>query len=367
MIEPLGLLQILGNTQDPQANRMTGIVLIIVIVISIIAVLIRRAVVGGGGPASSGSSSSGWNRSGFRQAAKAAGLAKDEIRFLEDYGKMLKVSKPDLLFRNQGKLDDFFREVFRSIEQFSESEAAAEERKAALFHIRERLNQRQMRGANITSSRQLGKNMPLSFLVKGDESYPSTILEMEPSGIAVEPPRDPYGESIRLKRGTKLVCFFYAKGRQGYQFDTRVSAWELVGSKEVMIISHSDAVKALPARRHERKEMKVPCTFYRVAVTAEGGRGKEKKKARVEKVPYSGIISDISAGGVGIQSANASQAGEFVKIEFDTGAGTQAAFGKIVRMNKFKNTGGIMHIQFVKITRRSLNAILSFVYGYTGQ
>lgn len=353
-------------TTPAAATNGTLIALGVIIGLIVIFVIIRRltGASGSGFGGLSGSSSSSFNRGAFRKAAKAAGLAKDEVRFLEEYGRILKVGNPEFLFRNPAKLDAFFRNVFKSIEQYSENEAAAEERKAALFQIREDLNQAQNRIVQVSSTRQLGRNMPLSFLVKGDESYPSTVLAVEAGGIAAEPPKDPYGETIRLKRGTKLTCYFYGKARQGYQFATRVTGWELVGSREVMIIAHSDSVSPLPARRHQRKESKVPCTFYRVAVSVEKTKGRDRQKARVEKIPYSGTIADISAGGVGIQTSNPLQATDFVKIEFDTGAGIQSAFGKVVRMNRLRTSGGIMHIQFVKITRRSLNAILSFVYGY---
>lgn len=368
MMNYLVLAQILGPTGHPNATKNTAIALGIVAVVSIILIVIRRAL--GGGAASSSSSgafrasSSGFNRANFRRAAKDAGLAKDEARFLEEYARLLKVGNPDFLFRNPAKLDAFFKGVYLSIEQYSDDDAASEERKAALFQIREGLNQAQNKMAQVTSTRQLGRNMPLSFLAKGDESYPSTILAVEPGGIATEPPKDPYGETIRLKRGTRLTCYFYGKARQGYQFETRISGWELVGAREVMIISHSDAVKPLPARRHQRKDSKVPCTFYKVAVSVDTAKGKDSQKARVEKIPYSGTISDISAGGVGIQTANPLQEADYVKVEFDTGAGIQSAFGKVVRTNRLRTAGGIMHIQFVKITRRSLNAILSYVYGY---
>ena len=365
MTEQYALAQMLGRFNDPKSSQTTFIAIIVIVVLVVIAVLIRRAM--GGAPATgtlSGGSGGGFNRGAFRKAARDSGLDRDESRFLEDYGKILKVTNPDFLFRNPAKLDVFFKDVYHSIEKYSDSEKDADERKAALFAIRERLNQNQSRTAQVTSTRQLGRNMPLSFLVKGDESYPSTVLAVEPGGIAAEPPRDAYGETIRIKRGTKLICYFYGKGRQGYQFDTRVTGWELVGSKEVMVIAHSESVKSLPARRHQRKDMRAPCTFYRVAVSQEDVHGKPRQKARVEKVPYSGILSDISAGGLGIQSPSAIPAGDFIKIEFDTGNGIQSAFGKVVRMNRLKTTGGVMHIQFVKITRKSLNAILSFVYGY---
>ena len=363
MIDTLVLAQILGKTENPGATHGTFIALGVVIGVLLIAAILRRVL--GGGGSLMGGGSSGFNRGAFRKAARAAGLSPDESRFLEDYGKVLGVTSPEFVFKNQSRLDAFFKDSYKSIEKYSENEAEADERKAVLFQIRERLSQGRSAVVQVTSTRQLGKNMPLSLLVKGEESYPSTILAVEPGGIAAEPPHDPYGETIRLKRGTKLVCYFYGKGRQGYQFDTRVTGWELVGAREVMVISHSESVKALPARRHERKELRTPCTFYRVAVATETVHGKPRQKAKVEKIPYSGMISDISAGGVGIQTANPLQAGEFVKIEFDTGNGVQSGFGKVVRMNRLRTSGGIMHIQFVKIVRRSLNAILSYVYGYS--
>jgi hypothetical protein len=131
-----------------------------------------------------------------------------------------------------------------------------------------------------------------------------------------------------------------------------------------MVLAHSDAVSALPARRYARREMRAPCTFYRVAVSAVPAKGKGKSRAKVENIPYPGTIVDISAGGCGIQSANPLAAGEFAKIVFDTGGGAQSAFGKVLRMNKAKGIGGVMHLQFVKISRQGLNAVLSYVYGY---
>jgi c-di-GMP-binding flagellar brake protein YcgR len=223
-----------------------------------------------------------------------------------------------------------------------------------------------LRGTPISSTRQLGRNTPLSFITPGEESYPSLVLAIEPGGMAVEPVRDPYGEAIRWRRGTKLTCYFYAKGHQGYQFQSRVVGWEQLGPREALVISHSDSVTPLPSRRHERREMKAPCKFYRVAVDKSKVRGKEQSRARVEGIAFPGTVVDISAGGMGIQASTPLAAGEYVKVELDAGEGSQTAFCKVIRMNRGRAGGGmgIMHVQFVKISRRSLNAILSFVYGY---
>ncbi len=334
-------------------------------VLILIVVLIQRGLKAGSG-GSGGSKlnkAAAFSKTGFRRAARSNGLGDDETRFLETYGRALGVANPEFVFRNQTRLDTFFKDVYRYIEKNSESEVDAEEQKARLFAARERLTQRNALGQPVRSTRQLGRNMPLTFIAPGEESYPSVIDAVEPGGIAVEPVHDPYGETIRFRKGTKLTCYFYTQAHQGYQFLARVVGWERIGNKEVMVLSHSDAVSALPARRNARREMHEGCTFYHVVVRSSTARGKAQSTARVENLPYPGTIVDISAGGVGIQSANALAAGEFLKIEF--GQDGHAAFGKVVRMNKLRNVGGIMHIQFVKISRRTLNTILSQVYGYS--
>jgi hypothetical protein len=341
----------------PNAGTNTFIFVGIAFAALVILVLIMNR---GGGPARSS-----FNKAAFRRAARGAGLPEDEVRFLEEYGRALGLTNPDFVFRNPQKLDAFFKDSYRQIEKSSESETDADERKAKLFAARERLTAASSAGTTVRSTRQLGKGTPLTFIAPGEESYPSVIVAVEPSGLAVEPVTDSYGEPLRFKRGTKLTCYFYAKGHEGYQFATRVTGWEKLGMKEAMVLSHSDAVAALPARRHARREMKAPCTFYRVAVSGGKGKGKGKSAAKVENSPYPGTIVDISAGGLAIQTSAPLGMGEFVKIAFSTGGGQQAAFAKVIRMNRAKTIGGVMHVQFVKITRQSLNAILSYVYGYS--
>jgi hypothetical protein len=353
----------LYTTSSSSPNAGIFVVIGLILIIVIVAAIARN----GGGGSRRGSSS--FNKSAFRRAARSAGLAEEELRSLEEYARAAGLSNPDFVFRNPQKMDAFFQEAYKQIDKVSDSEADAEERKALLFSARERLARAKSQGGAVRSSRQLGRGTPLTFIAPGEESYPSVILAVEPSGIAVEPVSDSYGEALRFRRGTKFTCFFYAKGHEGYQFPTHVVGWEKIGGQDAMVLAHSEAVRPLPARRHTRRTMKAPCTFYRVAVTAggSGAAGGDKGKkgaAKVENIPYPGTIVDISAGGLGIQCASPLQEGEYAKVVFNAAGGAQAAFAKVLRMNRTKTMGGIMHLQFVKISRQGLNAILSHVYGY---
>jgi c-di-GMP-binding flagellar brake protein YcgR len=313
---------------------------------------------------SSRTGGSSFSKAAFRRAARSAGLAEEELRFLEEYARGMGLTNPDFVFRNPQKLDAFFKDAYRAIEKAADSESEAEERKARLFAARERLTHASAQGGAVRSSRQLGRGSPLTFIAPGDESYPSVVLAVEPTGLAVEPAMDSYGAPLRFRRGTRLTCYFYAKGHQGFQFPTKVMGWEKIGGKDAMVLAHNEAVRPLPARRHARRDMKAPCSFYRVSVTATGPKEKPGK-AKVEGVAYPGTIVDISAGGLGIQCSAPLAAGEYAKLVFDAGSGEQAAFAKVIRMNRLKGSGGVMHLQFVKISRQGINAVLSYVYGYS--
>lgn len=359
MSPTLVLAQMYWKQSNPAEDAILYIVLGCIAAAFILVGIIRNGISG-----SLGGSGRRFSRSAFRKAARSAGLAEEDLRFLEAYGRALEVYNPDFVFANPGRLDSFFKSVYRRIEAETESEADAEEKRAKLFKARENLTKSRAAGTKVSSTRQLGRGTPITFIAPGEESYPTITVAVEAGGVAVEPVKDAYGEAIRFRRGTKLTCYFYSQAHQGFQFSTRVASWVQLGSKEAMVLAHSDAVTALPARSHARRETKAPCTFYRVAVTERTVRGKKQRDAKVQGIPFPGTIIDISAGGLGIQSANALAAGEFIKVEFNPGERTQTAFAKVVRMNRLKNIGGVMHVQFVRISQRSLNAILSFVYGY---
>lgn len=362
---PVLAQSIYWKQEDPGQTALFLAVIGGIALLAIVVGIARNGVSGAGlGGSGGGARSAGFSKSRFRKAARQVGMAEEDLRFLEDYAKALNVTSPETTLMNQAKLDQFFKDVFRNIEKNSESEAAADERKAILLAIREGLAARGGGVKSVVSTRQLGRNTPLTFITQDEENYPTLVVAIEPQALAVEPVRDPYGEPIRFRRGSKLTCYFYGKEHQGFQFVTKVLGFSTIGARETLLLAHSDSVSALPARKHVRRETKSRCVFYPVVVTTTKVRGKTKTNARVEGISFPGTVTDISAGGMGIQTANPLPAGQFLKIELEAGSATHVAFGKVVRMNKLRGTAGMMHIQFVKISRRALNAVMSFVFGY---
>ncbi|MBN1242996.1 MAG: PilZ domain-containing protein [Spirochaetales bacterium] len=324
----------------------------------------RRQSASGSGVRSRSAGGSRFSHGDFRRAARNLGIVDEHASFLERYARELDVADSAALFRTRERLDGFFKDVYRRIDKHEESEQVAENEKATLFAIREYLTVRSTHGAPVRSSRQIQGKTTLSFILPDQSSHPSVLRSNEPGGLAVEPVLDSLGSPKRIRRGTRMTVFFYPKPRQGYSFRTKVTGYEVLGGRLAMILKHSDSVSALPARRHQRRELRAPCLFRRVAVELAGSGKHAARNVRVERMAWPGTVVDVSAGGLSLQSANPIETGNYVKIEFDPGNGQLAVFGSVVRMNRVRG-GGVMHIRFVKISRKAVNELLSFVYGYS--
>ena len=98
-------------------------------------------------------------------------------------------------------------------------------------------------------------------------------------------------------------------------------------------------------------------------VRAAKDKGKVIKTVQVEKAAVAGIITDISGGGMSVQTMSPANAGDFIKVEFDLGTGQRSAYASIVRVSRTRK-GALMHLKFVKASQKTINEIRSVVYGY---
>ncbi len=307
--------------------------------------------------------SPGFSRSAFKRRALDAGFSEGEAEFLEHYARKLGVQSPQAIFSSRPQLDAFIKSAFKYIERHADTEESAEELKGQLFSIREALQLRLSAGNLVRSTRQLKPKLPLSLVTHKEAHYASILALNEGKALYVEPALDAFGSPIRFSMGARLKVFFYSGNHVGYTFQTRSKGLVNVDGRQFLALAHSDSVKQLPTRRYQRKEARLSCRFYLVHVRAARDRGKIIKTVQVEKAAAPGIITDVSAGGLSMQTISPAHVGDFVKIEFDVGAGDRFAYASVVRVSRLRN-GSSMHLKFVKVTKKTANEIRAYVYGY---
>lgn len=349
---------------DPQ----TAIILFAVlgVLISILVVLnISKHGVGSAGSGAGGGGRSRFSRWALKKAASSYSLDSDQTSLLERVFRKAQVTDPESTLANAELLDRHFKRAFRDIEANAETEAASEEEKSVLFSIRAAVDSAQGASARVVSTKKLPDGMAAVLIGPKGETYPTRVISAKGEKLLVEAPKNAVGTTVKFPRGTKLSLSFYTKSSQGYRFDTKAQGTDTTPKGPAVELLHSDRVAPLPNRRHRRKETRISCFFSLVQILQRTQGRKIVKETIVDERRAMGTIVDISAGGCALKSAAAIRTGEYVKVEFDDAQGrSMAAFGRIVRTNKTGAVGGVMHIQFLKTTRKTLNTINSTVYGY---
>ncbi|MBU0936404.1 MAG: PilZ domain-containing protein [Spirochaetes bacterium] len=340
------------------------------IIVSKIVKAIRNG--GSGGKTSSSSGSFGSSAStttktlshgSFLRQASTAGFSANEAAFLERYARQLNIINPSTIFADSNKLDSFMQSVYKNIEHYAKTEDMAEEEKAQLFAIREAAGHRMKTGRIIHSTHQLKPKLPISMQNNKGNNYSTILLKNDSSGMFIEQPKDAFGDYIRFRRGAKLTTFFYTGNHQGYQFKTKVQRSVEINGRSYLILGHSSSISSLPSRKHERTAVHLACRYFRVQVQVSGHGKNTKRIVNTEKSAIAGIITDVSVGGLSIQTVTPLPAGEFIKIQFDAGFGDRIAWANIVRTNRLRNSFA-MHVKFVKISRKTANELHALVFSY---
>jgi len=127
-----------------------------------------------------------------------------------------------------------------------------------------------------------------------------------------------------------------------------------------MQLAHSNHVRFLSQRRYRRRQAAFSCILNLVVIEGTG----KKQHLIADKKKLQGAIEDISVGGCSIKAINPVKVGAMFKIEFPLNDLNLTALGQILRSNRM-GVNTIVHMKFLKLSQRSMNAINSYVYEYS--
>ena len=191
-----------------------------------------------------------------------------------------------------------------------------------------------------------------------------TVRDNLNEGLLCKTPRDTFGNELRIPLWSKVKCLVTVRTGQSYQFNARIKKYESGKNETRLLLSHTNKVKALPNRRHDRKTFETACYFAHVTVAniVNGNHTEHKFYPSIKSV--GGIILDISAGGCSIRTAEPLAQGEYIQIICNLQDKIEdRIIGKIKRLyHNDQDSASIMHIQFAKMPRATLNRIFIYIY-----
>ncbi len=317
------------------------------------------------GKRSTGSSRAGkYKKKTFRRKAAAMGFSKPEIRTLEYLIKEYKVKYPYNLLRNTETLNSTLRKALRRVEEDIADPNVREGQKLILYRIKQKVELNSEKKEIMTGTKQLRPGQKLHISTPGGIRYPSMVTSNLNNYLGAKIPTDEHGNQIRWRKGTKVLVFFWKSNGQGYSFNSKVSGYNNVRGVPSLFLQHSKSIHQAQQRRFRRKQLDKPAYMYAIRIITTGFGKNQQKKAVVDT--KSGVLAtvlDISAGGCSLRSTYPLGPGELLKVEFETFHGQKiSAFGKVKSIARLKPVGGIMHVQFTKVSRENINKINAFIY-----
>ncbi|MBI9103399.1 MAG: PilZ domain-containing protein [Spirochaetales bacterium] len=341
-------------------TSLIGLIVIVAIIIGVIAIGGRAQ----GGKSSKRSKNSGkFKKSTFRKQAAAMGLNKVQLNTLENLMERYRVPNPYLLFTHPKNLDQLLQHGMNDIETQVSSDKIKDSQKLTLFRIKQKVERNSNKAGSVKATKQLQPGQKIVINPQTGGKYPVKVLTNLKDAIGVQIPDSPTGQ-VRLNKGIPVKVFFWKNNGQGFSFMSKILGYTKIRGNTALLLKHTNMVKEAQQRRFRRKELNRPTYCYPVRVITTGVGKAKKKKAFVESKNGSlGTILEVSSGGCSIKTTYPLKRGELIKIDFETYKGNPVSgYGKVVSMTKVRPMGGIMHVQFTRLSQKFMNRINSFVY-----
>jgi len=330
------------------------------IIIVMVIINVSKKDQGWKGSGSSGKKTGGiFSFFALRRLARTMGLNREQTRMLDYIFRIDAVTDPEKSISTPSLLDRHFKRAYRIIEHSSDSEAEAQSRLNVLFSTRNILENSAI--GSITSTRQL-KDDTVLVITHGKEKLEVSVISAKEEHIAVEIPKTVLGSQIKIPRGNKLSVVFFTKSNKGFTFETRVIGYHTTHGIPSLVLAHSGQLRFLSQRRFRRKQSVIACFMFLVYVEGKG----KKQKLAVDKRRMQGSIKDISVGGCSIKTNAPVQVGAKFKIEFNLSRKNIAVVGQVLRTNR-TGMNTIIHVKFLRVTKKSMNIINAFVYEYANE
>jgi hypothetical protein len=289
----------------------------------------------------------------FSRLARNIGLNHEQKKMLEYVFRIDGATDPEKSSKTPDLLDRHFRHAFRVIEQSANTEEEAQNKLAVLFSVRNILENNI--GAELYSTRQFPEETSI-VINAGKEKYHAMVISAKREHLIIEIPPNALGNAVKIPKGNTLNIMAFTKNNKGYTFATRIVGYS---GKSEILLAHSNHIRFLSQRRFRRRQSAISCNMFFVNLEGSG----KKQRLVLDKRRLLGNICDISVGGCSIKSTNPIQGGARLKIEFTQVNYLVAALGQVLRTNR-AGTNTIMHIKFLRVSRKSMNTINAFVYEY---
>lgn len=308
------------------------------------------------------------NMTTIRHMEQIYGLSNSERDFLWSLCRGKRVPNLEFHLRFEQFSDDFFNQRYYEISTQAASDEKIQDQLSLLFSIRQKCDNVRKNQYNISSTTAIPEGSTLYYLSDTKEQYSITMISQNRDEIILTIPHDILNNQIRPKELSKISLMYQTKMNTAYLGYVRVIRYQNTTGDGEMVVTHCNNLMRYQRRQFKRVPMNNMCSFSAVKVTS-GGPG---KTADIIYTPldrkYPGKLIELSAGGCSIETPMNIKQQQYIHLRLKIDAFEEdGVTGLIIATDPVKdNRAFILHIVFIKVSRRTRNKIFCKVYDYLG-
>jgi len=297
----------------------------------------------------------------INHVSKTSNLDKNEKLLLIEICSRYKPLNLEFLIKNEKSIDDLFKQEFQFLNKENDTDKIT-----ILFLLRYKLEKTYKNSLIITSSKSIIAGQQLIYTDRRGTLWTLSVYENNNQGLFISLPQSFASSNIKPEQLSKLNITFTSNTGIAYIMIARVVRYEQgKDGATLMLLAHTNSLRALQRRNSKRMTLNTKCTFSAVDVSKNSDDEKNTTYTPKQN-KYEGTIQDISSNGCRVNCTLPIHQGQFISVNFSIdGTKTDNAIGLIVSTTATSdNTHYILHIQFVKITKSVRNRIYALIYNY---
>ena len=300
---------------------------------------------------------------------KIYNFTEAESFFLRNLCKTQNIPNLEYIFRSEQESETFFENHYTELkERETEDDDALQYKLSQLFSIRQKVENARKTFSNLTSTTSLPVNQRIFYVADNKEQFECKIIDNIKEGLVLTIPKDLFGHEIRLPELTKVSVIYQTKSGVAYLANVRIIRYQDSPSGSMMVVTHCNNMQSYQRRQSRRVGVNTNCTFSAVKVVTNNSQNGKLSKISYEPLAnqYHGHISEISAGGCSLQTNLSIRENQYIYIRMKIDGKTEDNIVGMIVSNTPSpdNSMFILHILFVKLSRKTRNKIYSLFYEY---
>jgi c-di-GMP-binding flagellar brake protein YcgR len=191
-----------------------------------------------------------------------------------------------------------------------------------------------------------------------DKIYKSIVQDVSDDNIAIATPLIG-GVFLPLHKGDTFTVIYYKDEKEIYEFLGLVIGRKIEGNVQLVILEYPKVIKLIQRRQFVRVEISHPIKYVKSLLEIDLKNAESILKSNNGK---SGMLVDLSGGGLRFKTIEKMELHNFVTIEIDLSNTKIVLQGKVVRVFVDDSSNYVCGVSFIQVNERLRDKVIQLIF-----